>query len=242
MANEKILIVDDDPDMREVLQLYMEKNGFRVCTAIDGFSALQMVEQENPELIILDVMMPRLDGFELCQYIRRKTDVPVLFFTSKNDDIDQIMGLGIGGDEYIEKTTSLPVVVAKVKAHIRRNRTFPILADKVQESMEVSESVITFPGLIINLDSADVKVNDETIKLSAKEYQLLCVLAKNPDRIYSVEQLFDLIWGEESLGDYRTVLVHISNLRKKIERNLDGVEYIQTFRGIGYKFNNFIDS
>src|SRR5690625_1395302 len=125
MANERILIVDDDLHMQEVLSLYLQKNGFIVFTADDGLSALSIVEEEVPELIILDVMMPNLDGFELCQYIRRKTDVPILFFSSMVEDSDKVLGLGVGGDDYIEKSTSLSVVVAKVKAHLRRNRVLP---------------------------------------------------------------------------------------------------------------------
>src|SRR5690625_6588330 len=122
MANERILVVDDDLDMQEVLSLYLENNGFKVFTADDGLSALTVIDEEMPELIILDVMMPNLDGFELCQYIRKKTDVPILFFSSMVEDADKVLGLGVGGDDYIEKTTSLSVVVARVKAHLRRNR------------------------------------------------------------------------------------------------------------------------
>lgn len=239
MANERILLMDDDPDMRKVLGLYLEKNGYKTFTSNNGYQAIQMVEEVQPDLIILDVLMPNLDGFELCQYIRKKTDVPILFFSSRVDDLDTIMGLGIGGDDYIPKTTSLPVVVAKIKAHLRRNRTLPSLRKNVHDPQAEEKSVLAFPGLVIKLDSAVVEVDGSPIKLSAKEYQLLCLLAKSPDRIFSVESLFEQIWGEESLGDHRTVLVHISNLRKKLEQNLDGTVYIQTFRGIGYKFNNF---
>lgn len=239
MSNEKILIVDDDIDMQAILRLYLEKEGFIVFTAEDSYSALSIVKDEVPELIILDVMMPHLDGFELCQYIRRITNIPILFFSSKVEDADKVLGLGVGGDDYIEKTTSLPVVVARIKAHLRRNRIFP---NKDQQSSNLphnDQSVLKFPGLVIKLDSAVVQVNDKTVKLSAKEYQILCLMAQNPDRIYSVEQLFELVWGEESLGDHRTVMVHISNLRKKIEQDPDDSVYIHTFRGIGYKFNDF---
>lgn len=239
MANEKILLVDDDRDMQAVLRLYLEKDGFTVFTATDSFSALSIVEDEVPELIILDVMMPNLDGFELCQYMRRVTDVPILFFSSKVDDADKVLGLGVGGDDYIEKSTSLPVVVARVKAHLRRNRSFPHEKNRTDKLPRTDQSVLEFPGLIIKLDSAVVKVNNEIVKLSAKEYQILCLMAQNPDRIYSVEQLFEQVWGEDSLGDYRTVMVHISNLRKKIEQNSEDAVYIHTFRGIGYKFNDF---
>lgn len=234
MANEKILLVDDDPDMLEVVALYLTKNGYRVLIADDGFKAITVVEQEEPELIILDVTMPDLDGFELCQIIRRKTEVPILFLSSRDDDMDKIMGLGIGGDDYIPKTTSMSVLVAKVKAHLRRNR---VITQETHATAAYEKVIIDYPGLVINLESAVVMVNDRQVKLSAKEYHLLCLLARNPGRVYSVEQLFELIWDEKGLGDHRTVMVHISNLRKKIEKNPDDPRYIQTLRGIGYKFN-----
>lgn len=226
MANEKILIVDDDPDMLELVALYMRKNGYDVLIAEDGFKAIAVVEKEEPELIILDVTMPHLDGFELCQIIRRQTDVPILFLSSREDDIDKILGLGIGGDDYIPKTTSMSVLVAKVKAHLRRNRVLP--QDTYTKRANYENTIIDYPGLVIDLQSAVVMVNDKQVKLSAKEYHLLCLLARNPGRVYSVEQLFEIIWEEESLGDYRTVMVHISNLRKKIEINPDDPQYIQT--------------
>jgi len=241
MANERILVVDDDPDMLEVLSLYLKNSGFTVFTADDGMSALTIIDEEMPELIILDVMMPNLDGFELCQYIRRKTEVPILFFSSKVEDADKVLGLGVGGDDYIEKTTSLPVVVARVKAHLRRNRILPNHHSLLKEKTQKDRAILKYPGLTIKLDSAVVEVGGRTVRLSAKEYQLLTLMAQNPDHIYSVEQLFEHVWGEDSLGDYRTVMVHISNLRKKIEENPEESVYIHTFRGIGYKFNDFKD-
>ncbi|RDW16904.1 DNA-binding response regulator [Oceanobacillus arenosus] len=237
MASEKILLVDDDADMREVLQLYLKKNGYLVFTAEDGVDAIRAVEESNPDLILLDVMMPNLDGLEFLPIIRKKTEVPVLLLSSKNDDIDTILGLSVGGDDYISKTTSMPVIVSKVRAHLRRNR---ILADRTENTGNQPQSertIIEYPGLTINLVNAEVIANGSVVKLSAKEYQLLCLMARNPERIYTVEKLFELIWAENSLGDYRTVMVHLSNLRKKIELNPNEPQYILTLRGIGYKFN-----
>lgn len=241
MASERILLVDDDADMREVLGLFLENNGYVVFTAGDGVQAIGVVEEVVPDLIILDVMMPNLDGFELCQIIRKKTEVPILFFSSRDEDMDKILGLGIGGDDFISKTTSMPVIVAKVKAHLRRNRVLLQEKDKALLVSGPSDSVITYPGLVIKLDNAVVIANGSAVKLSAKEYHLLCLIARNPERVYSVEQLFELIWGENSLGDYRTVMVHISNIRKKIELNPENPRYIQTLRGIGYKFKGMHD-
>jgi DNA-binding response OmpR family regulator len=236
MGNETILLVDDDLDMLHILKMYLRKEGFTVQKTMDGDGAIRHIKKDKPDLIILDVMMPRLNGFELCRMIRRITDVPVLFFSSKDADTDQIAGLAIGGDDYLPKSTSLPVVTAKVKALLRR--TSKQSAEKgIAGSVLPDTAVLEFPGLVIKLDSAVVEVNGSAVKLSAKEYRILCILAQNPDRIYSVEQLFELVWGEESLGDHRTVMVHISNLRRKIDPSSDGSKYIHTFRGIGYKFN-----
>ncbi|MFD2044883.1 response regulator transcription factor [Ornithinibacillus salinisoli] len=240
MANERILLVDDDPDMQEVISLYLKKNGYDVLTARDGMEAIEVLDLQIPELIILDVVMPRLDGFEVCQLIRKKTDVPILFLSSKEDDIDKILGLGIGGDDFISKSTSPAVIVAKIKAHLRRNRSFDRNQEFADESIS-HKSLIEFPGLSINLESTIVKVNGSVVNLAAKEYQILRLLAQHPERVYSVEKLFELIWGEDSLGDYRTVMVHISNLRKKIESDPDNPAYIQTIRRIGYKFKEIID-
>ncbi|WP_026909312.1 response regulator transcription factor [Paucisalibacillus globulus] len=241
MANERILIVDDDHDMLEVLGLYLRKEGYSVYSTPDAFKAIQIVEDVRPELIILDVMMPKLDGLELCQFIRKKSDVPILFLSSRDKDLDKIIGLGIGGDDYLSKTTSPSVIVAKVKAHLRRNRFVLSRTVNHNDNSLKDESILSFPGMMINLTSAVVKINDSEIKLAAKEYQLLTIMASNPGRVYSAQQLFDLVWGEDSLGDYRTVMVHISNLRKKIENIPDSPEYIITIRGIGYRFRDFTE-
>ncbi|WP_194287328.1 response regulator transcription factor [Gracilibacillus oryzae] len=236
MASETILIVDDDQDIRSLIELYMKSNGYNVLVASDGIEALAMVEQQLPDLIILDVMMPRLDGYELCQELKKITDIPIIFLSSKNDDMDKILALSVGGDDFIEKNTNPPLLLAKIKAHLRRYRNLSVKNNQNDEYVK-DTSVIDYPGLVINLDSAVVKLNSEILRLSAKEYQILCLLAQNPERIFSVEKLFELIWDENSLGDYRTVMVHISNLRKKLETDSNTPKYIETVRGIGYKFN-----
>ncbi|UOQ49888.1 response regulator transcription factor [Gracilibacillus caseinilyticus] len=235
MAGEKILIADDDHDIQIIISMYMKENGYQVLTAADGIEALQIVEKETPDLIILDVMMPKLDGYELCQALQKITDVPILFFSSKHEDVDKILGLGVGGDDFIEKSTSPSVLIAKVKAHLRRYRNIG-LPRKQRGYSNQNTDTIEFPGLQINLDSAVVKLYDKPLHLSAKEFQILCLLAQNPEKVFSVEKIFELIWDENHFGDYRTVMVHISNLRKKLENNHGKVIYIETVRGIGYKF------
>lgn len=236
MKGDLILVVDDDQDIREVLNLFLTKEGFKVLLAESGEAAVALAEKHNMDLILLDVMMPGLDGFETCQALREKTDVPILFLSAKEDDIDKILGLRIGGDDYITKPFSSGVLVAKMKAQLRRVKQNGNNRNNGHKKRE--NSILSFPGLTIDLNSCVVKREESIITLPAKEYQLLCLLAKNINRVYSVEQLFQLIWGEDSLGDSRTVMVHVSNLRKKIEMNPAKPVFIQTVRGIGYKFTN----
>ncbi|MGP7819349.1 response regulator [Niallia sp. 01092] len=240
MDGEKILIVDDDDDIKEVLRLYLHKEGFQIFCAHNGYEALTIMDMQEPDLIFLDIVLPDLDGFEICQLIRKKTDVPIVFLSSKEEDIDKILGLRIGGDDYITKPFSPGVLIARIKSHLRRSRQHRSKLNDNKKN-ETRESVLSFPELSIDLESCVVKRNNTTISLSTKEFQLLCLLAKNPDRVYPIEQLFQNIWGEDSLGDNRTVMVHISNLRKKIEIDPSKPMYILTVRGIGYKFNGFRD-
>ncbi|WP_019155638.1 response regulator transcription factor [Robertmurraya massiliosenegalensis] len=235
MSRDRVLIVDDDPDIRNILELYLENEGFEIVTVTEGSEAINSIDGFKPDLIILDIMMPGLDGYETCQGIREKTDAPILFLSAKEDDLDKILGLRIGGDDYITKPFSPSVLVARIKAHLRRTRI-----SRNKKVIKEERSVIEFPGLMIDLDSCLVRSGGITVTLAAKEYQLLSLLSQNVEKVFSVEQLFQLIWGENSLGDNRTVMVHISNLRKKIEPNPTKPIYILTVRGIGYKFNGYI--
>ncbi|MCM3412219.1 response regulator transcription factor [Metabacillus litoralis] len=233
MFKEKVMLVEDDRDIREVLQLYLLKEGYSVIHAEDGPTALQLVETEKPDIIVLDVVLPRMDGFEVCRLLRQKTNIPILFLSSKEEEFDKILGHKIGGDDYITKPFSPALVTVKIQAHLRRHHNIDHQLRPVKEQVLQK---IEYPGLIIDKVSCVVKVKGATVPLSTKEYQLLCLLAEHPNRVYSVEDLFELIWGEESLGDHRTVMVHISNLRKKIEPIPADPMYIVTVRGMGYKF------
>ncbi|MCM3165061.1 response regulator transcription factor [Metabacillus litoralis] len=233
MLKEKVMLVEDDRDIREVLQLYLLKEGYSVIHAEDGPTALQLVETEKPDIIVLDVVLPRMDGFEVCRLLRQKTNIPILFLSSKEEEFDKILGHKIGGDDYITKPFSPALVTVKIQAHLRRHHNIDHQLRPVKEQVLQK---IEYPGLIIDKVSCVVKVKGATVPLSTKEYQLLCLLAEHPNRVYSVEDLFELIWGEESLGDHRTVMVHISNLRKKIEPIPADPMYIVTVRGMGYKF------
>lgn len=237
MWKETILIIDDDGDIRSILNMYLKKDGYSVYSSGMGTSGLKLAETHPPDLIILDVLLPDMDGYEVCRLLRQKTSVPILFLSSKEDDFDKILAHRIGGDDYITKPFSPAVMVAKVQAQLRRNRS---ITSQVNVEKELhGHMILEFPGLSIDKKSCVVKVNKNNVSLSAKEYQLLCLLAEKPNQVFTVKQMFEQIWEEDSLGDYRTVMVHISNLRKKIEANPAEPIYIKTLRGIGYKFNGF---
>ncbi|WAA11032.1 response regulator transcription factor [Fervidibacillus albus] len=232
MANEKILLIEDDPDNREVIELYAEREGFYVTTVTNGEDAIKMIREYEPDLIILDVVLPGIDGYETCSMIRRVTDVPILFLSARVDDLDKILAHGIGGDDYITKPYNPAVLMAKVKAHLRRRR----LNEEKRETIE-EKRTIEYSNLVIDRQSCTVKTERGEFGLPAKEFQLLTFLAMHPNRVFSTEQLFQQIWGEYGVNDFRTVMVHISNIRKKIEPDPNHPRYIQTVRGIGYKFS-----
>ncbi|MGD6940465.1 response regulator transcription factor [Cytobacillus gottheilii] len=235
MTKETILLVDDDQDIQNLQRLYLQKEGFRLHFASSGKEALKIAAEQQPGLIILDVNLPDLDGFEVCQSLRQYTKVPILFVTGRSDDVDTILGHRIGGDDYIYKPFNPSVLVAKVKAHLRRYRELTSVPK--DSSVQELQHVLMFGDLIIEKEQCTVKKGGKEITLSTKEFLLLCFLAENPNRVFSLERIFDKIWGEESLGDYRTVMVHISNLRKKIEKDPSKPEFILTVRGLGYKFS-----
>ncbi|HHY91057.1 MAG TPA: response regulator transcription factor [Clostridiales bacterium] len=231
MAREKILIIDDELEINELIKSYLEKEDFQTSSAYNGRQALEMVRQEKPDLIILDIMLPDIDGIELCLDLRKHSDAPILFLSCKSEELDKILALSVGGDDYVTKPFLPGELVARVKAHLRRNR---LLA-----TPKKNNSIIKYPGLEVNLESHEVWVNQEPVNLSAKEFEILSLLIKNPKRIFSMEQLYQMVWKSESLeGDSRTIMVYISNLRKKIEPDPANPKYIINIRGVGYKFNS----
>ncbi|MBU9713602.1 response regulator transcription factor [Evansella tamaricis] len=230
MVQNIILIVEDDPDIRELTSLYLGKKGYEVFIAENGLQALEIVNKEKPHLILLDIVLPGMKGFELCEKIRELTDVPILFLSSKRDSIDKIKGLEVGGDDYITKPFDFAELEARVRANLRRNR---LMASNEHKK----KRVLTYGHLSIDLDSYEVFVDGKLVSLYAKELQLLLLLVNNPNQVFSADQLYDQIWGIDSYGDLKTVLVHISKLRRKIEVNPSKPVLIQTVRGFGYKFN-----
>lgn len=228
MANETILVVDDEAPICLLLEECLKLNDYRVVSANRSEEALLLARSEHPDLIILDVMLPGLDGFEVCQALRKFTLAPIMFLSGRNADVDKIAGLTLGGDDYITKPFNPDELLARVKAQLRRSQMLSEYAP--------SEFVLQFPGLVIDPLHYRVEFNDRIIDLSMKEFQLLYLMAREPERIFSLEELFKMVWGAESHGDTRTVMVHISNLRKKIENATASLEYIHTIRGRGYQF------
>lgn len=229
MAQETILIVEDDADIRELIHLYMANHQFQTLLAGDGQTALELFQSSKPDLVILDVMIPKINGLDVCKQIRKTSTVPILFISSKDESEDIIRGLESGGDDYVSKPFDPSVLIAKVKASLRRSSFHQ---DAAQEN-----SRLTFADLEIDLKSYEFRLKGELLSFSLKESQLLLLLAQNPNQVFSVEQIYAKIWGPFEESDPRTVMVHISHLRKKIEPDPANPQYIITVRGYGYKFN-----
>ncbi|PZE20128.1 response regulator transcription factor [Paenibacillus xerothermodurans] len=231
MAGEKILIVDDEAEIVELIRLCLSKEGYQVLSTDNGETVFDHMQRYAPDLLILDILLPGMDGIEICRRLRLSYDIPILLVSCKSEDMDIIHGLTIGGDDYITKPFSPSQLVARVKAHLRRMHQ---LDQHKEESRKLS-----YPGVAIDLLTRNVWVNGALVTLSAKEFDLLSLMAKAPDRVIPIiEQLYKMAWGVDSNGDTRTLLVHISSLRKKIEQDPAEPAYIPTVRGVGYKFNS----
>ena len=229
MAMERILMIEDDAGIREIASLYLTKKGYEFFTAENPVKALDLVKDKQPHLILLDIVLPRMDGFQLCEKIRQMTDVPIIFLSAKREAVDKVKGFEAGGDDYLTKPFDLAELNARIKAHIRRSKMF---SERFKKN-----SVITHSDLSIDIDSCEVHQRGVRISLFAKELQLLLLFVEHPNQVFSSEQIYDHIWGRDRFGDLKTVMVHISMLRKKIEKNPAKPEYIKTVRGFGYKLN-----
>ncbi len=226
MDNKKILIVDDDENICELLRLYLEKDGFTTFVAHDGGQALSAVQINKPDLILLDIMMPVLDGWQVCREIRKTSNVPIIMLTAKGETFDKVLGLELGADDYITKPFDSKEVVARIKAVLRRTSE----NDKSDGMREVR-----YDNLRINITNYELEVNGEQIDTPPKELELVYHLASNPNRVYTRDQLLDEVWGFDYYGDSRTVDVHIKRLREKLEGISDKWS-LKTVWGVGYKF------
>jgi len=225
MSNELVLVVDDEKTLVKALSFNLEKEGFRVEQAYDGEEALQKVFDLKPDIVVLDLMLPELDGFEVCRRIRKKLDIPIIMLTARSEDIDKVLGLELGADDYLTKPFNSRELVARIKAILRRS----ILRE------EEAKKLIQIGNLQIDLLQHRVRLGEVDINLTTKEFALLSFLAANAGNVYSREQLLEQVWGYDYYGDVRTVDVHIRHLREKIEKDPGKPELILTIWGTGYK-------
>ncbi len=232
---EKILVVDDEISLQETLAYNLTREGYQVEMAGDGNQALHLARTTKPDLVILDVMLPGLDGFEVCRALRQETNIPVLMLTARDDEIDRVVGLEVGADDYLAKPFSMRELSARVKALLRRVRL--IREDMVTEKQEAEQpKLITFDNLVIDLTRREVKLDNKVLPLKPKEYELLLFMGQQKGRLLTRELILERVWGWGFVGDSRTVDVHIRWLREKIEPNPESPQRIITVRGAGYRF------
>lgn len=227
---KSILVVDDEKDIREVIEIYLINEGFEVVTACDGLEALEKLKNEAIDLIILDVMMPKLDGIRTCLKIREEKKMPIIMLSAKSEDSDKILGLNIGADDYVVKPFNPLELVARVKSQIRRTTSF-------NEPREENDDEICIDGLVINTATREVFVDDKFVRLTPREFEILKVLAINIGRVLSTEQIYENVWDEPFFNSDNTVAVHIRNIREKIEINPKEPKYIKLVWGVGYKID-----
>lgn len=227
----KVLIIEDDISIAELEKDYLEINEIECDIALDGEEGARLAKEGDYNLVIIDIMLPKKDGFAVCREIREFMDIPVIFLSAKSDDIDKIRGLGLGADDYITKPFSPGELVARVKGHINRYNSLS------SKEREIKHNIIKIRGLEIDKDAHKVFVNGNPVNMPGKEYEILLFLAENPNIVFSKERIFDRLWGLDAFGDMSTVTVHIQRIREKIEENPSKPDYIETVWGAGYRFN-----
>lgn len=229
MAAETVLVVDDEPNIVDLARLYLEQDGFNVIVATDGEQALALIADESPDLVVLDLMLPKIDGWDVCRQVRADSDLPILMLTARDDDVDKIVGLELGADDYLTKPFNPRELVARIKAILRRASPKPRSASR---TLQIGD-------MTIDTGAYEVTVGGQMISLRAKEFDLLLALAEHQGQVLSREQLLDLVWGFDFYGQTRTVDVHVANLRSKLE---SGTVSIETVWGVGYKLTSVSQS
>lgn len=224
-----ILVCDDDKEIVDAIDIYLSQEGYHILKAYDGLQAIEIMKKEEVHLILLDIMMPNLDGIRATRKIRETSSVPIIMLSAKSEDVDKILGLNIGADDYITKPFNPLELIARVKSQLRRYTQLGNLAT------EEKEAVYVCGGLVVNDDLKTVTVDGEPVKLTPIEYNILVLLIKNQGKVFSIEQIYDNIWNEEAIGADNTVAVHIRHIREKIEINPREPRYLKVVWGIGYK-------
>lgn len=235
--SKKILIVDDEKAIVDILNHNLKREGYETLQAYDGEEAIKIMKSDNPDLVLLDVMLPKMDGFSVCKVIRQTTNIPIIMVTAKEDVVDKVIGLELGADDYITKPFSVREVVARVKANLRKWDGFVLKKDEEAALNDTKNSVLEFGPLMLDTYKYEAKVSGKSIELTLREFELLKFLAVKKGQVFSREELLEKVWGYEYFGDVRTVDVTVRRIREKIEKNPSTPELLATKRGIGYYFN-----
>lgn len=230
MEINHVLIVEDDAEIRKGVEIYLKSQGYKVYQAADGVEGLEIIEKEEIHLAIVDVMMPRMDGIAMTIKLREKHDFPVIFLSAKSEEVDKIMGLNIGADDYVTKPFTPMELLARVNSQLRRYRKF---LEKLKNH-EKTANIHTIGGLEINEDAVEVSVDGEPVKMTPIEYKILLLLAKHPGRVFSAEEIYERVWNERAVNT-DTIMVHVRNIREKIEINPKEPKYLKVVWGVGYK-------
>lgn len=223
-----ILVCDDDREIVDAIEIYLSQEGYRILKAYDGVQAVEMLEQEDVQLQLIDIMMPKLDGLRATLKIREKSSIPIIILSAKSEDADKILGLNIGADDYVTKPFNPLELVARVKSQLRRYT-------KLGNAMDENQKIYQTGGLVMNDDLKEVTVDGEQVKLTPIEYNILLLLVKNQGKVFSINQIYESIWNEDAIGADNTVAVHIRHIREKIEINAKEPRYLKVVWGIGYK-------
>lgn len=234
MTNEKILVVEDEPTLRETLEYNLTRHGYQVCTATDGYAALETARRERPDLIVLDLMLPGLDGVEVCRILRQETTIPILMLTARAEEVDKVVGLEVGADDYVTKPFSMRELLARIRAQMRRVRLMREEA-AATEGAPAGERLV-FDDLVIDTARGQAFVRGKPLRLKPKEYELLVFLARHRGFVLSRDLILEQVWGWDFIGGSRTVDVHVRWLREKIEADPANPARIVTVRGAGYRF------
>lgn len=230
MEMNHVLVVEDDKEIREGVEIYLKSQGYEVFQAADGVEGLEVIEKEDIHLAIVDIMMPRMDGISMVVKLREKYDFPVIFLSAKSEEVDKIMGLNMGADDYVTKPFTPMELLARVNSQLRRYRRFmERLGDKEENSR-----IHTIGGLEINEDNVEVTVDGEPVKMTPIEYKILLLLMKKPGRVFSAEEIYERVWNERAINT-DTIMVHVRNIREKIEVNPREPKYLKVVWGVGYK-------